>query len=497
MKEVSGPVVAIALILSAVFVPVALLGGLTGRIYQQFALTIAISVLLSAFSALSLSPALAAMILKAESGPPKGPLGAFFRWFNKLFDRTTTGYVNWTRLFVRRTVLALLVVAGSGVRAGVFAKVLPVGFVPDEDQGIFMINVQLPLGSSLQRTDKVLRQIEEILAKTEGVDACNAIGGLGMLTNSFSPEFGSFFCRLKPWDERKGAALHVKGIQRTVGAALARAADRGCVPLHAAHDLRVRCRGRLQLPVAGPQRHAHRGRSGPAGTGLPGRRAPAARAGEPVHVVQSHDAADLGDARSRKGAPARCADQRRVPGAVVLHGGVVRQRFQPVRPSVQSVRPGGAGVPGEARKHRPALRAQQDHERHDPAVHDAPRHAVIRDRDYDSIQPVPLGGDHRRAGGGLQLPAGHGGTRSRCARSAAARDGLRLFRDVVPGKGGAARRAHLRPRHRVRVPVARGPVRELAVALGCAPGDSARRPGGVLRRLGAAVTTTTSTCRSA
>ena len=118
MKEVSGPVVAIALILSAVFVPVALLGGLTGRIYQQFALTIAISVLLSAFSALSLSPALAAMILKAESGPPKGPLGAFFRWFNKLFDRTTTGYVKWTRVFVRRTVLALLVVAGSGVRRG-------------------------------------------------------------------------------------------------------------------------------------------------------------------------------------------------------------------------------------------------------------------------------------------------------------------------------------------------------------------------------------------
>ncbi|HUL02084.1 MAG TPA: multidrug efflux RND transporter permease subunit [Gemmatimonadales bacterium] len=221
MKEVSGPVVAIALILSAVFIPVALLGGLTGRLYQQFALTIAISVLLSAFSALSLSPALSAMILKPGHGPPKGPLGAFFKWFNNLFEKTTGGYVNWSRLFVRKAILALAVIAVATVATGVLAKVLPGGFVPDEDQGIFMINVQLPLGSSLQRTDRVLRQIEEILAKTDGVDACNAIGGLGMLTNSFSPEFGSFFCRLKPWDERKGKALHVSGIQQTVGAELA------------------------------------------------------------------------------------------------------------------------------------------------------------------------------------------------------------------------------------------------------------------------------------
>ena len=225
MKEVSGPVVAIALILCAVFVPVALLGGLTGRLYQQFALTIAISVLLSAFSALSLSPALSAMILKPKQGEPTGAVGKFFAkffgWFNRTFERTTNGYVNVSRLFVRRAVLALGVIGISVLGSGLLVRVLPGGFVPDEDQGIFMINVQLPLGSSLQRTDAVLRQIEVILAQTEGVEACNAIGGLGMLTNSFSPEFGSFFCRLTPWDQRKGKALHVAGIQRTVGAALA------------------------------------------------------------------------------------------------------------------------------------------------------------------------------------------------------------------------------------------------------------------------------------
>src|SRR5206468_350134 len=118
MKEVSGPVVAIALILSAVFVPVALLGGLTGRLYQQFALTIAIAVLLSAFSALSLSPALSAMILKASHGPPKGPLGKFFGWFNRVFERTTTGYVKVSRIFVRRAVLALGVIGIATVLTG-------------------------------------------------------------------------------------------------------------------------------------------------------------------------------------------------------------------------------------------------------------------------------------------------------------------------------------------------------------------------------------------
>ncbi|HZM16249.1 MAG TPA: multidrug efflux RND transporter permease subunit [Candidatus Krumholzibacteria bacterium] len=212
MKEVTSPVVAIAFILCAVFVPVALLGGLTGSLYRQFALTIAISVLLSAFNALTLSPALSAMLLKPSKGARKGPLGWFFRGFNSFFDRTTNGYVNWSRLFVRRAILAVGVVVVAGLGAGGLGKILPKGFVPDEDQGIFMINAQLPLASSLQRTDAVMRKVEDLLAHTEGVESYSSIGGLGMLTNSFSAEFGSIFVRLKPWDERKSHELHVKGI---------------------------------------------------------------------------------------------------------------------------------------------------------------------------------------------------------------------------------------------------------------------------------------------
>src|SRR5512136_637949 len=211
MEEVSAPVIGIALILSAVFVPVALLGGLVGSMYKQFALTIAISVLLSAFNALSLTPALCAMMLKAPK-PMRGPLGAFFKGFNKVFEVTTSGYVNTSRLLVRHGILTIVIVGAVVVGSGVFAKLIPAGFIPDEDQGIFGVNVQLPPGASLERTGTVLKQVEEILAKTEGVESYPTIGGYGLVTNTYQPNYASLFARLHPWEERKGEALHVKGI---------------------------------------------------------------------------------------------------------------------------------------------------------------------------------------------------------------------------------------------------------------------------------------------
>jgi hydrophobic/amphiphilic exporter-1 (mainly G- bacteria), HAE1 family len=211
MKEVSAPVIGIALILSAVFIPVAFLGGLTGRMYQQFALTIAISVLLSAFNALSLSPALCAMFLRAPK-PARGPLGKFFGGFNWLFERTTAGYIGVTRLLVRRAILTILIVAAVAVGAGLFGSALPAGFIPEEDQGIIGVNVTLPPAASLERTSKVLTQVEQILAKTEGVDAFTTIGGYGVVTSTYQPNFGTIFVRLKPWDERHSEALHVRGI---------------------------------------------------------------------------------------------------------------------------------------------------------------------------------------------------------------------------------------------------------------------------------------------
>ncbi len=215
MEEVTHPVIGIALILSAVFVPVAFIGGLTGNMYKQFALTIAISVLLSAFNALSLTPALCAMLLK-PSKPMRGPLGAFFRGFNKVFDSATKGYVKTSGLLVRKAILSLAVVGVVVLGAGLFGAVLPAGFIPEEDQGIVGIGVQLPPGASLERTDAVMKKVEEIVAKTDGMDSFQTIVGLGVVTNTYQPNYGTIFIRLKPWEERKEPSLKVKGIMASL-----------------------------------------------------------------------------------------------------------------------------------------------------------------------------------------------------------------------------------------------------------------------------------------
>jgi HAE1 family hydrophobic/amphiphilic exporter-1 len=210
---VSAPVIGIALILSAVFVPVAFISGLTGQMYQQFALTIAISVLLSAFSALSLSPALAAMLLKPPR-PARGPLGMFFRGFNRVFNTATNGYVGVARLLIRRAIVTILLVGVVVVGVGFLGRALPAGFIPEEDQGLFGVNVQLPPAASLERTSAVLGKVEEILTKVEGVESFQTIGGYGAVTSTYQPNFGSIFVRLKPWEERHDASLHVTAIMR-------------------------------------------------------------------------------------------------------------------------------------------------------------------------------------------------------------------------------------------------------------------------------------------
>jgi len=211
MKEVTAPVIGIALILSAVFVPVALLGGLVGSMYKQFALTIAISVLLSAFNALTLTPALCAMLLKPPK-PMRGPLGAFFRGFNKVFEVTTNGYVSGSRILVRKGILTIGIVALVIVGAGFFAKQIPAGFIPEEDQGILGINVQLPAGASLVRTAEVLKKVEEVVSKTKAVESYQTIGGFGLVTNTYQPNYGTLFVRLKPWEERHDAEEKIKPI---------------------------------------------------------------------------------------------------------------------------------------------------------------------------------------------------------------------------------------------------------------------------------------------
>jgi len=221
MEEVSAPVIGIALILTAVFIPVAFIPGLTGRMYQQFALTIAISVLLSAFSALSLSPALAAMLLKPAK-PATGILGKFFGAFNRGFEKVTSGYIKGAQILVRRSILTIGIVALVAVGAGLFGSAIPAGFIPEEDQGILGVNVTLPAGASLERTSAGLSQVEEILGKMEGIESYQTIGGYGVVTSTYQPNFGTIFLRLKPWGERHGEAMHAKAFMARIYAQVSR-----------------------------------------------------------------------------------------------------------------------------------------------------------------------------------------------------------------------------------------------------------------------------------
>ena len=204
MKEVSGPVVAIALILCAVFIPVAMVPGITGRLYQQFAITIAVSVAFSAFSALSLSPALCSLLLKPAKPMKdrKGLLAKFFNGFNRIFDKLTGGYVGFASFLSRKALRIVIILAVIIGLAGLLGKSLPGGFVPDEDQGYFMLNVGLPPASSLQRTDEVCRQVEEILTGYESLEFITAIPGFSQLTFAYQSNVATFFVMAKEWAGR-------------------------------------------------------------------------------------------------------------------------------------------------------------------------------------------------------------------------------------------------------------------------------------------------------
>ena len=211
MSEVSGPVIAIALVLSAVFIPVAFLGGISGQIYRQFALTIAVSVLLSAVCALTLSPALSAMILRPEK-TTKGPLGVLFGRFNRLFESATHTYVSGVKLFIRRSAFSMLILLGFYLATGTLFKIVPTGFLPDEDQGVMFVGVRLPDGASLERTAAVTRDVEQTLLSIPGITRTTVLGGLDITTRTNNSNVATVIAALAPWEERKSKNLEFSSI---------------------------------------------------------------------------------------------------------------------------------------------------------------------------------------------------------------------------------------------------------------------------------------------
>ena len=223
MEEVAGPVVSLALILAAVFVPTIFIAGITGRLYQQFALTIVISVMLSAFNALSLSPALAAMLLKPkEKNKSRGPLGKFYDWFNRMFDRTRDGYIKVAGTLIRKSAFTIIMLAVILTVALLLGARLPGAFLPVEDQGYAYVVAQLPYAASLERTDAVAKKIEAIIQSTPGVKYCTTVEGFSLLSQVQATYNAFFFVTLKPWSQRTKSEEQITAINKHLNSELAK-----------------------------------------------------------------------------------------------------------------------------------------------------------------------------------------------------------------------------------------------------------------------------------
>ncbi|MGN6181753.1 MAG: efflux RND transporter permease subunit [Mucilaginibacter sp.] len=232
MKEISAPVVAIALILASVFVPVGFIPGIVGRLYQQFAITIAISVMISAFVALSLTPALCTLLLRPShhESHSKGIIGTvsgwadkFFNWFNHLFDWLTIKYANGVKKCIKYYWLVLLVLAG--ICAGTYVMFIkkPSGFVPSEDGGRLYITYQLPDASSTAQSVAVMQKLMKIISSTPGILHYTASSGFNILNGGATSNSGSMFIMLKPWDERTTPQTSLQGITMAIKKKVARA----------------------------------------------------------------------------------------------------------------------------------------------------------------------------------------------------------------------------------------------------------------------------------
>jgi HAE1 family hydrophobic/amphiphilic exporter-1 len=236
MSEVSGPVIAIALVLSAVFVPTAFIPGITGRLYQQFAVTIAVSVMISAFNALTLSPALSGLLLRPRKRG-SGLLQKFFDGFNKWFGVATDGYVGTCRALIHKSAFSLLLLVGVVVLTGILGKRIPTSFLPEEDQGYLFAGVQLPDAASQQRTDEVMKQVEEIMSKTPGVKYYSSVVGYSMLSGVYNTYSGFFFITLEEWAARKkpeekyeAIMAHLNGAMRNIPSAIGFAFSPPAIP---------------------------------------------------------------------------------------------------------------------------------------------------------------------------------------------------------------------------------------------------------------------------
>ena len=343
MEEVSGPVVAIALILAAVFVPVGFMPGISGMLYQQFAITIALSVLLSAFNALTLSPALAALLLKPATGK-KTLLTPFYRGFNKVFGAGTNAYVGLAGFLVRKLVVSVVLIGGLVFLTIRLVDRIPGGFVPEEDQGYILVNAMLPDASSLQRTDAVMRKVEKILGENEGVEGYNTISGFSLLTGAYSSNMGFFFVQLKEWKERTTPELHSSGIVNALNRAFAKEVPEAVVAAFGPPAIPGLGTGAgFTLQLQDRVGHTPQWLAQQAGAFIEAarKRPEIGRVSDPLPRQR---AAGVRGHRPQQGPEGGRPDLGRQYHARSAARQFVRQRLQPLRPCLQGLRPGRARV---------------------------------------------------------------------------------------------------------------------------------------------------------
>ena len=362
MKEVSGPIIAIALVLCAVFVPMAFLSGVTGQFYKQFAVTIAISTVISAINSLTLSPALAARLLKPHGAPKDAPsrlidrlFGWVFRPFNRFFKRSSDKYQGAVSRTLGRRGAVFAVYAVLLVATGLMFKAVPAGFIPTQDKLYLIAGVKLPEGASLARTDAVLKKVSDIAMNTEGVAHSVAFPGLNALQFTNTPNTGVAFFPLKPFSERNRSAAEINAEINQKIAGLQEGFTFSFMPppilgLGNGVGLPDVHRGsrqpRLRRAAERGQRDAGRG-DADAGHGLPDQQLPGQRA------------AARRRGRPRQGQGAGRAADRAVRHAADLPGLGLRQRLQPVRPHLAGDRAGRRLVPRQRRGHRQPAYAQR------------------------------------------------------------------------------------------------------------------------------------------
>ncbi|MGZ8218232.1 efflux RND transporter permease subunit [Methylomagnum sp.] len=224
MQEVTGPIIGTSLALIAVFMPTVFIPGITGRMYQQFAVTVGVSVMISTFNSLSLSPALAALLLKPRK-PAWKPVQKFYDGFNAVFGRANKGYVGFCGVLMRKSLISMVFLALLAGTAGFLGKGIPMGFLPDEDQGYLFAGIQLPNVASLQRTDEATKKVEEILKNTPGVEYYSSVIGYNMLSQANTTYNTFFFISLKKWDERTKPEEQYEAIKKHINAAMSQIPD--------------------------------------------------------------------------------------------------------------------------------------------------------------------------------------------------------------------------------------------------------------------------------